>query len=264
VLGGAVIQEVSNTGQKNVGYVYASRQLLATQKVNYVTWKHPSPAGVSEFYTFNFDGYGSTQFDPLGANLPGQYTPPPEYEEGPGDIGAGHFAGILDARWSDYLNTSAGCMVDNVETSCNMAMVAVNLRAGEDGGTVHCAGVRCGPFGSTPSDRDHGGSQPGTGGKFSMFGRGYLMKTIPGGTVGEVDIKISFEEILTTYGLFLTANGTMIPLMRSLERPQNSGQIKRVTECQMFANIVAGIAATSRSPADFVNKLWFQSTLRLN
>ncbi|HXM33608.1 MAG TPA: hypothetical protein VN920_00335 [Pyrinomonadaceae bacterium] len=111
-LGGAIVEEMSNTGQKNVGYVYASGQLLAKQWSNLVTWKHPTAAGTSEYVTFNDGTYGSTQFDPLGANLPMQYTPPPEHIEGQGDIGAGHFAGILDSRWSDYLNISAGCAVD--------------------------------------------------------------------------------------------------------------------------------------------------------
>ncbi len=136
VLSGAVIDEINSSGQKNVGYVYSpGGQLLATQRPNnpdMVTWKHNTPAGTSE-YTMNtyIPAIGRTEFDPLGADvsLTAPEDPPPS--EGSGDVGAGHFGGIMDARWSDFFNISGGCTMDRMAVSCSMAMSALNAGAAE-------------------------------------------------------------------------------------------------------------------------------------
>jgi hypothetical protein len=95
-----------------------------------VTWKHNTPAGISQYTvnTYN-NATGRTEFDPLGANLSltAPETPPPG--EGDGDVGAGHFGGIMDARWSDFFNISGGCMIDGMASSCGLAMSAVNAGA---------------------------------------------------------------------------------------------------------------------------------------
>lgn len=133
VLGGAIIEEMSSSGQKNVGYVYAGGQLLAKQSANQVTWKHPTPAGTSEYLTFNDNSTsGRNEFDPLGADLALQYTPPPENPESDGDIGAGHFGGIMDARWSDFFNLSSGCTINGTSAAtCSEAITLVNSGAAE-------------------------------------------------------------------------------------------------------------------------------------
>jgi YD repeat-containing protein len=127
MLGGAIIEEMSSGGQKNVGYVYAGGQLLAKQSNNQVTWKHSTPAGTSEYLTFNDNSTsGRNEFDPLGANLALQYSPPPENPESEGDIGVGHFGGIMDARWADFFNLSSGCAKEGVAASCSGFMDSVN------------------------------------------------------------------------------------------------------------------------------------------
>ena len=134
VLGGAIIDEINASGQKNVGYVYSpGGQLLATQQPNnpdMVTWKHNTPAGTSK-YTMNtyIPAIGRTEFDPLGADLSLTAPEDPPPSEGNGDIGAGHFGGIMDARWSDFFNISGGCMIDGMAASCGLAMSAVNAGA---------------------------------------------------------------------------------------------------------------------------------------
>ena len=126
-LAGAIIEELSSTGQKNVGYVYAGGQLLAKQSANQVTWKHPHAGWHQRVsYLQRQLEFGQNEFDPLGADLALQYSPPPENPEGQGDISAGHFGGIMDARLSDFFNFSSGCAKEGVAASCHQVMDSVN------------------------------------------------------------------------------------------------------------------------------------------
>jgi hypothetical protein len=43
VLGGKIITELNQSGQKQKGYVFAGGQLLASQQSNQVTWRHQNP-----------------------------------------------------------------------------------------------------------------------------------------------------------------------------------------------------------------------------
>jgi YD repeat-containing protein len=131
VLRNSVIEEISSSGEKNVGYIYSPSGVeLATQSGSAVTWKHNSPAGTGE-YTFNTynTAIGRTEFDPVGADisLTAPESSPPN--EGDGDVGAGHLGGIMDARWSDFFNLDGGCMIDGVASSCGLAMGALNSGA---------------------------------------------------------------------------------------------------------------------------------------
>lgn len=75
-LGGAIIEELNSSGQKNVGYVYAAGQLLARQAYGSVTWKHRTPTGTSEYSSITANSaVGRTEFDPLGADI--DLNPPP-------------------------------------------------------------------------------------------------------------------------------------------------------------------------------------------
>jgi Tol biopolymer transport system component len=136
VLGGAIVEELNSSGQKNVGYVtLPGGQLLATQRIQtpdqIVTWKHNTPAGTSE-YTFNTynTAIGRTEFDPLGANISLTQPPEPPPPQNEGDIGQGHFGGIMDARWSDFFNLDSGFVVDGQSVSSNHAMFFVNFGTG--------------------------------------------------------------------------------------------------------------------------------------
>ena len=73
-----------------------------------------------------------TEFDPLGANLSLTAPEEPPPGEGDGDVGAGHFGGIMDSRWSDFFNLSSGCMKAGVSASCSDAIVAVNGNGGSE------------------------------------------------------------------------------------------------------------------------------------
>lgn len=131
LLRGAIVEELSNSGAKNVGYVYSpGGQLLAQQAGDQVTWKHTTPASTSQYDTYsNLSYYGRTEFDPLGADIRLDAPPVQDTGGGDGDIGGSHFGGIMDARWADFFNLNGGCTIDGMAASCSSAMSAVNSGA---------------------------------------------------------------------------------------------------------------------------------------
>ncbi len=132
-LGGAIIEEIGSNGQKNVGYVYSAMGTeLAGQSGGTVSWKHNTPSGTSQFTSYSANSVISrTEFDPLGADVPLTAPADPPPSEGNGDVGAGHFAGLMDARWSDFFNLSSGCSAHGVAASCSGPMANSNLAAQE-------------------------------------------------------------------------------------------------------------------------------------
>jgi hypothetical protein len=131
VLGGAIVQELNSTGQKQVGYVYLQGRLLARQSDNQMTWRHVSPAGTSLYEMGGF-GAGRVEFEPLGGEITLTSTAPPENQQSPGEFSGGHFAGIMDSRFSDIFNTD-GCVVDGAPVSCAVAAAVVNFGTGQSG-----------------------------------------------------------------------------------------------------------------------------------
>ena len=135
VLAGAIIEELNGSGQKNIGYVYApSGTQLATQFFGNVNWKLNTPMGTAQYnLSNNISAIGRTELDSLGADLSLMQpeTPPPA--EGRGDIGAGHFAGIMDSRFSDFFNISGGCTIGGLAASCSLTTAALNAGAATTG-----------------------------------------------------------------------------------------------------------------------------------
>src|SRR5262249_4699859 len=131
VLNGAVIEQLNSSGEKNIGYVYGpAGKELAVQSNGAVTWKQRTPAGATELQTYsNSSVTGRTEFDPLSADISLTAPPDPPPNEGDGDVGAGHFAGIMDARWSDFFNVSGGCTIDGMAASCSLATSMLNSGA---------------------------------------------------------------------------------------------------------------------------------------
>ena len=129
-LGGAIIDEINSSGQKNIGYVYAGGTELAAQSDNSVSWKHNTAAGTGLYTTnSNNNTIGRTELDPLGADISLTAPPDPPPSEGEGDIGAGHIGGIMDARWTDFFNLSSGCSAAGVAASCSGSMAQTNMDA---------------------------------------------------------------------------------------------------------------------------------------
>jgi YD repeat-containing protein len=144
VLGGAIIEELNNSGQKNAGYVcLPGGVLLATQTPGVVTWKHNTPAGTTEYTANSYNNAtGRTEFDPLGANLSLSAPPDPPPSEGAGDVGVGHFGGIMDQRWSDFFNLESGFTVNGFSISSSEAMFYLNFGTGNKGlNSVSASGV---------------------------------------------------------------------------------------------------------------------------
>jgi hypothetical protein len=132
LVGGRIIEELNSSGQKVVGYIYGpSGQELARQSSSVVTWRHLTPhhTTLCETYSGN-SSFVRTEFDPVGADVAIQPPTQPPPAEGDGDIGAGHFAGIMDARWADFFNTSSGFVVDGHEVSASEAMFYINFGTG--------------------------------------------------------------------------------------------------------------------------------------
>ena len=128
VLDDAVVEEINSSGQKNVGYVYSPEgQLLARQFANQVTWKHATPGGTGQYDTFANGSSSRVELDPLGADIGLTEPQTPDTGGGEGDIGSNHFGGIMDARWSNFFDLSAGCSRPGVAASCSGHMIQNNF-----------------------------------------------------------------------------------------------------------------------------------------
>jgi hypothetical protein len=131
-LGGVLVAELSNSGQKNVGYVYVpGGELLAEQVANAVTWRHVTPAGTGKYDTYsNLSYFGRVEFDPSGADINLTGPPTPDTGGGDGDVGTNHFGGLMSRLTSDFFNTANDCMVRGHRESCSVAMFYVNMGTG--------------------------------------------------------------------------------------------------------------------------------------
>jgi YD repeat-containing protein len=89
VLGGRVITELNESGQKTKGYVYAGGEVLARQEQNQVTWQHSNPltgnrgeSGAEGWYTVTVEadsmGVNVGVEDPFVDPFPVGFEPSPE------------------------------------------------------------------------------------------------------------------------------------------------------------------------------------------
>ena len=141
VLGGAIVEEMNSSGQKQTGYVYTpSGDALATQVPadNYVRLKQVSPIGQSqyEFYSNNGD-ISRQEFDPLGADIP-LHSKPSGHNGSAGDITG--LGSPMGSRSGAIDNPAAGCELDGVWVPCSMA-----FRLLGQGAAVQCPANDCGP-----------------------------------------------------------------------------------------------------------------------
>jgi hypothetical protein len=134
---GGVVEELNSSGQKTAGYVYGpGGELLATQTsdsgTNVVTWKHLTSFGIAE-YSINTANstVGRVEFDPLHADVSTTAPPNPPLIEGQGEVSPNNSGSNLSARFGDIFNTTAGCMIDGIPSTCDMAMSLRNRGAGD-------------------------------------------------------------------------------------------------------------------------------------
>ncbi len=133
-MGGNIIEELNQTGQKLKGYVFAGQQLLATQESNIVKWRHQNPLTGSSG-TSGTQGWFSPEAepDPMGVNVGFEdpynstccFLPPPDDQIMPmllGSFGSGR------------------CSVDGMAIDCGWAMSML-----ENGSAVQCPNNDCGP-----------------------------------------------------------------------------------------------------------------------
>ena len=126
VLGGAIVEELNNSGQKQIGYVYTpSGSVLATQFVasNFVNLKQLSPIGASQ-YEFNtaVGSISRREFDPVDAAVRLNPNSPGGHPGDPGDIPEGGGGGSIGGRSSAIENPAAGCMLDGIFMPCSIAL----------------------------------------------------------------------------------------------------------------------------------------------
>jgi YD repeat-containing protein len=145
VLGGQVLTELTETGEKYTGYVYANGDLLAKQNqyLQVAMYEHTEPSRGREAssYTGHDDMGGEehlffvTQLDPLNNNVE---ESDPALD--PGDSGGDSGGGVPGTDGNDYPNYGSGfdtptqCAVNDVPTDCGMVLGAVgfsNRRVGD-------------------------------------------------------------------------------------------------------------------------------------
>jgi YD repeat-containing protein len=144
VLGGAIIEELNSSGQKQIGYVYTpSGKALATQYIgqNYVMLRQLTPTSSSqyEFFVSNTVAGLDTrrEFDPLGANIP-LSSNSGGHGGGAGDLSGG--GGPMGSRSGAIENPAAGCALDYAWVPCSFA-----YRLLKQGAAEQCPENDCGP-----------------------------------------------------------------------------------------------------------------------
>jgi len=126
VLGGAIIEELNSSGQKQLGYVYSpGGSLLARQApgADYVALKQVSPIGASQYEFFisstMAEFVSRREFDPAGATVPLNNHSSFGHGGAAGDLPGG--GGASDSRFGALENPGAGCTLDGVWVPCGMA-----------------------------------------------------------------------------------------------------------------------------------------------
>jgi len=128
VLGGAVITELNESGQKQKGYVYAGKQVLAEYWTNRVLWMHHDPVTGSLVET---DASGVVvnveELDPLGA---GVGTSDPYINNNDPDYAGINQGSQLYFSSGNPFDVGRGCTADGAPISCSSVMNIVNSGAG--------------------------------------------------------------------------------------------------------------------------------------
>lgn len=124
-LGGAVVEELNGSGQKQMGYVFTpSGTELASQVAgaNYVLFRQRSPVNTTRRGVFSLGGATRDEYDPVGARVRTSPNSPPDHGGGSaGEITNGS-SGSLDGRTSSMANPLSGCLLDGSPVPCAIAM----------------------------------------------------------------------------------------------------------------------------------------------
>ncbi len=156
VLGGRVITELNQNGQKHKGYVFGGGQLLAEQENNVVTWKYSNPFTGSRG-SASSDGYfyGDAELEPMGVNI-GFWDPFIELLEGPAP--EPFQPTLLGDESSCGSNPNCTrCSLDGMEISCERVMHLMDIGAAQP-----CQSNECGTRVITVTGRTADGREVGT------------------------------------------------------------------------------------------------------
>ncbi len=244
VMGGAIIEEINGSGQKQAGYVYyPGGKQLATQTLNEVVWTHSTPANTTKYEIRSSGGSISRlEFDPVGADVPLGAPSNPDPGSQDGDINGRNIEALMNSRYAALNNPASGCVVDGFETSCANAMSFSNFGTGNstafvDNGSVtmheiaHSVLLSASPQAIfAPAGNSIAGINPGDAGS----GESILLEEvlgIPGpadattyipGTAAVTVAPPATVASLTTSGGVISAAITLRALL-----PQNPGQQKK-------------------------------------
>jgi hypothetical protein len=130
VLGGRVITELNQNGEKIKGYVFAGGEVLAKQEYDFVAWQHVNPLTGSRGESGVSGGYAATvEADPMGVNvgvedpfiepLPVGFEPSPETPM-IGGLGGG-------GGCSSYNPNCTRCFLDGFAIGCEQAAFLMDV-----------------------------------------------------------------------------------------------------------------------------------------
>jgi hypothetical protein len=133
VLGGRIVAELNQSGQKQKGYVFANGEVLAEQLNNGVNWRHENPITGGQGISSTNGGFDAqAEPDPTGVNVGFEdpfinccSLPEPNDQITPmllGSSGGGH------------------CSLDGMSIDCSWAMEML-----ESGAALQCPNDDCGP-----------------------------------------------------------------------------------------------------------------------
>ena len=132
VLGGAIVSEVTATGNKERTFVYGGDSVLALHSyldsIPRVDWRHVDPGNISSRSTDaagQWSGLNTAEMDPLETNagLAKPFTWPPPTSTG---------KVVPFGTIPELLSPSGGCVLDGVPTPCEMATVENSVQCTEN------------------------------------------------------------------------------------------------------------------------------------
>lgn len=252
VLGGAVLTKLTATGGKSITYVPAKGLVAPIQTENgsyyqYIGWIHRDALGVQEG--------SSGAYDPLG-NLIYNEQPPTGGGPATGGIYGPGYGGAGWSTFSNANNSSSGCMMDGRPASCDAVLRSLNNgSATADPNMTRPWTQSLAPFGpSSPSGSTNGGTPVWVPGQRDSNHSGPGPSGVaPDGTPIE---RVNRGETFGTWA-FVDTNffgGGGFGMFFLGVAPQNTTPTQP-TDCQRFANMVAGIAGRNNSAEGFMDEM---------
>ncbi len=133
VLGGLVVTELNQQGQKQKGYVFGGGETLAEQQANLVKWRHENPVTGSRGSSFS-DGSYAPEYEPDSMGVHVGFEDP-YLNPGGGSVGP-EFPMLINSGGT----FDGGCTLDGMAVDCSWVMQLMSI-----GAAAQCPNNDCGP-----------------------------------------------------------------------------------------------------------------------